>query len=174
MGKEIRDAAQWATTRPQPQALFGEAGVKRFRFALQGLERLRQARVDQGRLVLARSEAARWAEEKRIMSLEREMEETAGASSREGILNTTGLLEEERYVGELRRQREGAQERLAQWITAVEEDRQKLLRARKKHKAIERLRERRYLEFVQEVMRGEGKVIDEAASVADWRRRKAA
>ncbi|MCK4305248.1 MAG: flagellar FliJ family protein [Candidatus Eisenbacteria sp.] len=145
--------------------------MKRFRFALQGLEKVRQVRLDDARLALARTEAKRRAEEERIMRLEQKMDETSVASAREGTLDITGLLEEQRYIGELRRQRQGAIERLSQWIGAVEKDRQELLRVSKEHKALERLRERRYLEFVREVMREETQQSDETASICDQRRR---
>jgi flagellar export protein FliJ len=148
--------------------------MKRFRFALEGLEKVRQARVDEAQLALARSEAARRAQEGRIMSLEQEIATTAAESKREGILDMNALLEEEQYIDDLRRQRGEALERLETWITAVEADRQRLLNARKEQKAIERLRERRYLEFMREVMREETQMIDEAAGKADWRARQLA
>lgn len=149
-------------------------GVKRFRFALAGLEKVRQARVDTARLVLARTEAAKRVEEERIMRLEQRIEKTVVDSSREGILDVTAVLEEERFVDELKRQREEALTRLDQWIESVDRDRAHLVELRKEAKALERLRERRYLEFVQEVLREEGQLTDEAASVGDWRMRKEA
>lgn len=148
--------------------------MKRFRFALEGLEKVRQARVDEAQLALARSEMARRAEEERVMSLEQGIAATAGASQREGILDLNALIEEEQYIDELRRQRSDAFERLETWITAVEADRVRLLNARKEQKALERLRERRYLEFMREVMRDETQTIDEAAGKADWRARQSA
>ncbi len=151
-----------------------EARVRRFRFALQGLEKVRQARVDEARLALARSEETKRAEEVRIMGLEQEMAATAVGSKRDGVLDMNALLEEEQYIDDLRQRRGEALERLETWIAAVEADRQRLLRARKEQKALERLRERRYLEFVREVMRDETQTIDEAAGKADWRARQAA
>ncbi len=148
--------------------------MKRFRFRMQGLEKVRQARVDCARLALARSEKTRRAEEERIMKLEQGVQETTAAATREGVLDMTELLAEQRYIAELRRQREDALQRLEAWIATVEQDRQRLLQASKEQKALERLRERRYLEFVQEVLREESQVSDEAAAVSDWRQRKEA
>ena len=148
--------------------------MKRFRFALHGLEKVRQARVDEARLRLARSEGTKRAEEERIMSLEQEIAATAADSKRDGVLDMNALLEEDRYIDDLRRRRGEALERLETWIAAVEADRQRLRLARKEQKALERLRERRYLEFVREVMRDETQTIDEAAGKADWRARQAA
>jgi flagellar protein FliJ len=148
--------------------------VKRFRFALEGLEKVRQARVDGARLALAKSEAARRAEEERIMSLEQGIATTAAESQREGILDLNALIEEEQYIDDLRRRRGEALERLETWITAVEADRLRLVNARKEQKALERLRERRHLEFLREVMRDETQTIDEAAGKADWRARQVA
>jgi flagellar export protein FliJ len=148
--------------------------MRGFRFALRGLEKVREARVDEARLTLARSEAARLAEKERIMGLEQEIEGTTGGVVREGVLDLKALLEEEQYLSDLRRRRSEALERMDTWIGAVESDRQRLLQARKEHKALERLRERRYLEFVREVMREEKQATDEAASTADWRARQRA
>lgn len=148
--------------------------MKRFRFALEGLEKVRQARVDEAQLALARSEAARRAEEERVMSLEQDIATTAVESQREGVLDMNALIEEEHYIDDLRRRRSEALERLETWITAVEADRLRLLNARKEQKALERLRERRYLEFMREVMRDETQTIDEAAGKADWRARQVA
>ncbi len=148
--------------------------MKSFRFSLGALEKVRQARVDQARLELARSEAAKQAAEEMIMNLEGEMKGTAARASRDGILDMTAIMEEQAYQDDLRQKREETRERLQQWISQVEEDRQRLMKARKEHKALERLRERRYLEFVQEVLRDENMNSDEAASIADQRQRKEA
>jgi flagellar export protein FliJ len=148
--------------------------VKRFRFALQGLEKLRQARVDEARLALAKSASAQRVEEENIMTIEEQIQNTAAGATREGILDMTEVLEEERYVNDLRRRRTDAFERLGQWIAVVEEDRQRLLKASQEHKALEKLHERRHLEFMREVLREEGHMNDEAASVGDWRQRKGA
>ena len=148
--------------------------MRRFRFALQGLEKMRQARVDEARLTLARSQGAQRAEEELIMNLGQEIENTAAEATRDDILDMTELLEEQRYTGELRRRRADALERLEGWIAVVEGDRQRLIKASQEHKALERLRERRYLEFVQDVLREEGQITDEVASTGDWRRRKEA
>ena len=148
--------------------------MKRFRFRMQGLEKVREAQLDRARLVLARSEAMRRAEEERIMKLEQGVRDTTATATREGVLDMTEVLAEQQYIAALRLQREGALERLESWIATVEQDRQRLLQASKEHKALERLRERRYLEFVQEVLREESQVSDESAAVSDWRQRKEA
>jgi len=108
------------------------------------------------------------------MKLEGKMKGTAEKASREGVLDMTAIIEEQVYQDDLRRKRDESRERLEQWMAQVESDRQRLMGARKEHKALERLRERRYLEFVQEVLRDENIASDEAASIADQRRRKEA
>jgi len=160
--------------RPDGLDQGGRQEVKRFRFALSGLEKVRQARVDEARLVLARSEARKRGEEVRIMTLEQKIKETAAKGNRDGVLDMTELLEEQEYLRDLRRQREDALTRLDGWIQAVEQDRQRLLQARREHKALERLRERRYLEFVKEVLREETQTTDEAGSYGHWDDRKRA
>ncbi len=148
--------------------------MRPFRFSLAGLEKVRQAAVDRAELALARSEAAKRAEEGHIMGLEQAMVSAATASSREGVLDVGGLMEEEAYLHQLRRQRSEAMGRLEQWIASVERERQGLLQARRERKALERLRERRYLEFIKDVVRDENDVIDEVASVNHQRARQAA
>lgn len=148
--------------------------MRTFRFSLAGLEKVRQAAIDRAELELAKSEAAKRAEEEHIMGLEQAMVSAATASSREGVLDLGELMEEEAYLHELRRQRSEAAARLEQWIASVEGDRQRLLQARRERKALERLRERRYLEFVKDMLRDENDVIDEAAGVNALRARQAA
>jgi flagellar export protein FliJ len=147
-----------------------EKVVKKFRFALSGLEKLRQAGVDRAFAELARSERARLKEEEGIMRLNAAMVENTGVYPRNGRLDGAALAEESRYLGTLRTRRQVALTRLEDWITTVERDRRQLTHARKELKAVERLRERRYLEFVREVLREEGRDLDEAGGVRHQRR----
>lgn len=148
--------------------------MKSFRFSLGGLEKVRQAQVDSARLALAASETARGAQEEEIMSLNRSIDETTNASQRDGVLDVDELLVEERFSGAQRRKRDEQLRRLADMIARVEKDRERLTDARKEHRALERLRERRYLEFLQALLREEREQMDEAASVGNRRRRQAA
>jgi len=91
-----------------------------------------------------------------------------------GTLDIGALLDEERRVRVLHRQRHAAIHRLQSWIREVEEDRQRLLTARREARALARLRERRYLEFVCEVLRDEGERIEESRSIRHERRKRAA
>ncbi|MBM3318717.1 MAG: flagellar FliJ family protein [Candidatus Eisenbacteria bacterium] len=139
--------------------------MKKFRFALHGLERIREIEVDRARARLADSERARQAEEEGIMRLDAALAAGAGACPRQGRLDGAALAAEDRYLGALRDRREEAVGRLGAWIRTVESDRRRFTRARQERQAVERLRERRYLEFVQEVLREEGRELDEVAGV---------
>jgi flagellar export protein FliJ len=139
--------------------------MKRFRFALSGLEKIRQVEVDRAYAQLAQSERARREKEQDIMNLNSAIADNTGVLSRQGTLDTVGLTEEARHLGLLCNRREAALERLDRWMGAVETDRLRLAKARKEHQAIERLRERRYLEFVREVLREETRELDEAGAL---------
>lgn len=56
------------------------------------------------------------------------------------------------------------EEKLARWALQVEEERARLLEAHREAEAVEKLRERRYVEFVREVLRVERKEMDEVAA----------
>jgi flagellar export protein FliJ len=144
--------------------------VKKFQFALSGLERIRQAEVDRAYAQLAGSERARLKEEEGIMQLESAMVANIGIAPRVGQLDGRALADEARYIGTLRERRAAALGRLDQWIATVERDRVRLARTRTEHKTVERLRERRYLEFVREVLRDERRDMDEAGAVRHERR----
>jgi flagellar export protein FliJ len=144
--------------------------VRKFRFALSGLEKIRRAEVDRAYAQFAESERARLREEEGIMHLDSAMAASIGFAPRSGQLDGRALADEARYLGTLRERRAVALTRLEQWIATVERDRARLTLTRKEHKAVERLRERRYLEFVSEVLREERRDLDEAGAVRHERR----
>ena len=148
--------------------------MKKFHFPLRGLEKVREAAVDQARRRLAGSERARQAEEERIMHIDVALTREIGSVPRTGALDIAALLVEERCVDDLHARRHAAIARLQQWIREVEADRARLLAARREARALARLRERRYLEFVREVLRDEGEQIDESGAVRHERRKRAA
>jgi flagellar FliJ protein len=148
--------------------------MKRFRFPLAGLVKVREAKVDGARRELAASERGRQEEEEAIMKLEAAMERERGVARRQGALDPAALAAEDRHVAGLREQRAAARDRLGDWIGAVERDRRRLLEARQELRALERLRERRYLEFVQEVLREESAALDESGTTRYLRQRQAA
>ncbi len=108
------------------------------------------------------------------MKLEAAMVQERGVARREGRLDAAALVAEDRHIAGLRDQRGAALGRLQRWITAVDRDRRVLLGARQELRALERLRERRYLEFVREVLREEGQALDESGAVRFVRQRQAA
>lgn len=144
--------------------------MRKFHFALSGLERIRQAEVDRAYAQLAESERARLREAEGIMQLDSTMTANIGIAPRAGQLDSRALADEARYLGTLRARRAVALTRLEQWIATVERDRARLTLTRREHKAVERLRERRYLEFVHEVLRDERRDLDEAGAVCHERR----
>lgn len=147
--------------------------MKKFRFPLEAVARVRAHEV--------RREELRLAETGRRRAEARAMRDQARQGLREVL--------HEAPVGELvdasdflhwdeRRTRaietvERGEDRLAQWALRFEEDHVGLMRARQREEAVERLRDRRYAEFVRELLRGEQAELDEFAGRADQRRRAA-
>ena len=144
--------------------------MKRFRFRLSGLERIRRGTVDRAYAQLARSERERRHGEEEIMHWDAAIAEGTGRISRQGRVDAAALANEARDLGTLRDRRHSASQRLEGWISAVEADQQRLSRSRQELKAVERLREQRFLEFVREVLREETREIDEVAAVRHQRR----
>jgi flagellar export protein FliJ len=146
--------------------------MRRFRFRLEGAHRVREIVVRERELGLARarreleaaSESRRAAEEKVRSALE---------APRPTVISVSRLIEQDaeqrRLLHELRRE----QEHLSEWSARVEDERALLLEARRDVKAVEKLRERRYLEFLREVIRQEQKGVDEVAA-RTFRERRAA
>jgi len=144
--------------------------MKRFRFALRGLEKVRQSEVDRAYRKLAESERARRSDEEELMALTTALEAGWGQVARTGRVDGAALDAEANYVGLLRHRRAAVEVQLGERIAQVEADRQQLMAARRELKAIERLRERRYLEFLQEVMRDEREQLDDLGGQRHQRR----
>jgi hypothetical protein len=87
-----------------------------------------------------------------------------GSRPRAGVPSPQALIAGEHGVETLR-PRHAAIHRIQKWIRAVETDRCSLLDAHQGARALERLRERRYLEFVREVLCDEGEQLDRGSAV---------
>jgi len=96
-----------------------------------------------------------------------------GSRPRAGAPSPQALIAGERGVEALR-PRHAAIHRIQKWIRAVEADRRNLLDAHQEAGALERLRERRYLEFVRDVLCDEGEQLDRGSAVRRVHRKLAA
>jgi flagellar biosynthesis chaperone FliJ len=136
--------------------------MKRFRFALDGLIRVREQEVRDQQIRLAGAarfqEEARRRRDERIALLSRTM---LPASVRVDIAEMAAL-EEDRAA--LRRQLRRDEETLALCTERLREEQRRLEHANQRKEAVVELRQRRYLEFMRQVMRNEQKEHDEIAS----------
>jgi flagellar export protein FliJ len=138
--------------------------MRKFRFSLEGVARVREHDVRAHEVELAKTREAlaeaEMARENAATALKRSVAKApAGA-----VVHVRRLLEldaeRRRLAGELRRE----ETRLEGTSQAMESERAKLLEARRGARAVEMLRGRRYFEFLQAVLREEQKMTDEVAA----------
>jgi flagellar export protein FliJ len=138
--------------------------MRKFRFALEGIARVRARDVRTHEVELAKTRDA-------LAEAERAREGAASALKRSvaqapagTVVHVRRLLEldaeRRRLSGELRRE----ERRLEGTSRAVESERERLLEAHRGARAVEMLRGRRYLEFLQAVRHEEQKMTDEVAA----------
>jgi len=140
--------------------------VKRFRFSLEKVLRLRSQETEQAKralgAALAAEAAARAAAEEARQVLARRTEEAATAER-------TGMTAFEfaslrTYLTFLQRQLEAAGTALAGAIALTQRRRLELLAVRRREKALEKLRERRFDQYRLEGLQQEQKELDEYGS----------
>jgi flagellar FliJ protein len=147
--------------------------MKKFRFPLEGVSRVRDLAVRerevglaQAREALAEADEAR---ERMAVRLRRSLE----AAPKGTVVPVCQLLEHDAERRRLRVQLKREEERLLSRAAQVEAGRAQLVRARREAQAVEMLRQRRYTQFLYEVMREEQKETDESASRVVRQRRAA-
>jgi flagellar FliJ protein len=138
--------------------------MRKFRFPLEGVARVRELAVRRREVTLARAreELAR-AEEQRRLDAEA-IRQSLRSAPRGSVVQVRQLLERDRELQRLRARLARQEEVLAEREAGMADERSRLLEARRDAKAVEKLRERRYVEFVREVVREEQKGTDEVAS----------
>lgn len=136
--------------------------MKRFRFALDGLVRVREQEVRDQQIRLA--SAARAYEQARRARDERQalLDRTTLPRNARVEPPERASLEEDRAA--LRRQLRRDEQTLALHAQKLRSEQEELERLNQRKEAVLGLRERRYLEFVQAVLRDEQKEHDEIAS----------
>ena len=136
--------------------------MKRFRFALDGLVRVREQEVREQQIRLAN--AARAFENARRIRDERQalLDRTLAPRSARLDAAEKAALEEDRAA--LRRQLRRDTQSLELYAQQLRAEQEELERLNQRKEAVLNLRERRYLEFVQAVLREEQKEHDEIAS----------
>ena len=138
--------------------------MRKFRFPLEGVARVRGLAVRQREVGLAQAlEALAQAEEARRRQ-EEEIRGSLRSAPRGSVVHVRQLLEQDRHLRQLRAQLARVKEREALGEAGVAEERTRLMEARRHAEAVEKLRARRYEEFLREVLREEQKGTDEVAA----------
>lgn len=144
--------------------------MKRFRFPLEGVSKVRENEVKAREGTLAR--AQRGLEE--AGNAQRQLIDAMRSSLRHRpsgtVVDVSDLIELERERARIRGALLQQDEKLRGWLRQVETERDGLLEAKRKSEAVEKLRERRYLEFVQQLLREEQGHTDEVAGRMRMRR----
>ena len=146
--------------------------MKRFRFPLSGVQRVREEETKQEQRKLARHHRA---ESQARENLEDAMNEEGKGmeTARDQLRSRNNAWEVHQgrlHLEELRSQRETAAERVTETAQLTERAREGFQAAERREKILDRLRNRRYSEFVTFVLRDEQKEMDEAAAQQFHRR----
>lgn len=141
------------------------AGVRRFEFSLQKVLDYRQRREEQALRAFAEAQAQLAHARAVLERLQHEREECLARSQRRHRLMVPMLTVEQTYLSALEERLEEQRQRVAQAERLLEERRQALLEAQRERKALERLREKQYEQWRQEMLRVEQKALDELATM---------
>ena len=138
--------------------------MRKFQFPLDGVRRLRTLEVRRHEVELARArEALAQAESARERTTER-LAATLKSAPRGRIVHVRQALDHDEQLRGLRHELEQHGRCLADGSARVETQRTRLIEARRGKEAVEKLRERRYIEFLQAVLKEDQKIHDEVAS----------
>ncbi len=139
--------------------------MRRFEFSLQKVLDYRQRREEQAIRAFAEAQAQLMHEQAVLHKLLIEREECLRRSHRRQHLAVDLLDVEQTYLSALEERIELQRERVAEAERVVEEKREALIEAQRERKALERLREKHYEQWRQEMLRAEQKVLDDLATV---------
>ena len=138
--------------------------MRKFRFALEGIERLRARDVRTHEVELAKTRDALAEAERAREGAATALRCSVAQAPAGTVVHVRRLLEldaeRRRLTGELQRE----EKRLQGSSQAMESERERLIEARRGARAVEMLRGRRYSEFLQAVRHEEQKMTDEVAA----------
>lgn len=139
--------------------------MRRFEFSLQKVLDFRQRREEQAIRAFAEAQA-QWMHEQTVLHrLLIEREECLRRSHRHQHLTVELLAVEQTYLSALEERIMAQRERVAEAEKVLEEKRQALIEAQRERKALERLREKQYERWRQEMLHAEQKALDDLATV---------
>ncbi len=138
--------------------------MRKFSFALEGAARVRELRVRACQAELARTELELQAAEEESRQAGEAVRRSMQSAPQGMMVQVHHLLERDDRLRRLKADARVKEENLKRNLTEVEEGRARLVEARRGAKAVEKIRERRYIEFLRAVLSDEQKTTDEAAS----------
>jgi flagellar FliJ protein len=145
--------------------------VKRFEFGLQTKLDVTVTREDQARQELALRRAQLDSEQRRLQALEGEREQCYQRlrQGQQEVLQLDELALVKSYLPRLKERIAAQAERVRRADNEVQAAQERLQELMQERKALEKLRDKEYAEYQQEVLRQEQLVIDEVAITGYWR-----
>jgi flagellar protein FliJ len=138
--------------------------MRKFKFSLEPLGRVRALAVRRQEVTFARAQEERVRADELCRESESELRRALHTGPRGGRVGVRDLMdldaERRRLHGQLRH----AEEKAVGAAGRVEEARLQLLEAQRDQKVLGKLREKRYLEYLGEILRQEQKALDEVAA----------
>ncbi len=151
--------------------------MKKFKFGLQALLNIREAKEREVQYELARLLAIQNREKERQAAIRAKMEEQKSLFSRklrQGIYSGSDAVMLERFIDVSNRAIEAAETNIQSMEPGIAEVRSRLIEASREKKVVEHLRERKKAEYDYEVNREINKEIDEMNQKIFAKRRAAA
>ncbi|MCR4400736.1 MAG: flagellar export protein FliJ [Syntrophomonadaceae bacterium] len=145
--------------------------MKRFEFGLQTKLDVTVTREDQARQELALRRAQLDSEQRRLQALEGEREQCYQRlrQGQQEVLQLDELALVKSYLPRLKERIAAQAERVRRADNEVQAAQERLQELMQERKALEKLRDKEYAEYQQEVLRQEQLVIDEVAITGYWR-----
>jgi flagellar FliJ protein len=140
--------------------------MKKFKFNLETLLKVRRSREDIAKRNFAAAASAEAAQKARIASLDAETARTREflRSISSGTIKVEKILTAQRFLSGQAMRRMSAVERLADLHAVTESKRGALIEARRGRRAVEILKEKHYKRYLLEADREEQKTLDEMVS----------
>ena len=147
--------------------------MARFRFSLEGLLKLRRLEEDRAKAGFLLELRGFRLKEAEIEAWARRREEAKARcrAMSEGTIDLDAFLRARRFINVLFQRLEEKRAELARMRPVLEEARSRYRSAAVRRQAIERIRERRWREFLREEDRREGRELDEVGQVGFVRAR---
>lgn len=133
--------------------------MRKFRFSMESVLRLRRQQEDQALERLADAVADQQAAKQRVAATDRQIAEALARPA----ADVQGAISRETFVDRLTSQRSQQQWELSQAQDALQRAQHDAMTAQAQRKAVERLRERHMESWKQEMGRQEDRVLNEAA-----------